>query len=102
MRTLSKSLHHPTRLHTPENSVPHQLKEVCERAEGLGENLPKRPDCLIWLSVRWRSSSFDVPELDLEAESPAPQSGPAAESHRKPLQSKLGIDQNQGRVLQGA
>ena len=32
--------------------------------------------------------SFDAPELDLEAESPAPRSEPAAESRRKPPQSK--------------
>ena len=36
--------------------------------------------------------SFDAPELDLEAESPAPRSEPAAESRRKPPQSKWGSD----------
>jgi len=47
------------------------------------------------------ASRLDARERGPEAESLAPRGEPAAESRRKPPQSKSGTNQNRGRVLQG-
>ena len=75
----------PTRLHTPEFPFPFQLKRL-EKDRGSRKGWSKPVDGTIREIAM--AFSFDTPELDLEAESPAPRSEPAAESRRKPPQSK--------------
>src|SRR5207244_13324851 len=86
-----KRLHHPTCLHTPQKSVQYQLKKL-----GTNTGLGKR-----FVEEITIASRFDARERALEAESPAPRGEPAAGSHRKPTQSKWGIDQHRGGVQQG-
>jgi hypothetical protein len=73
-----KGLHHPTCLHTPQKSVQSQLKKLGTN-RGLGKRLATlhptgltEPILSLEIAI---ASSFDAPEQDLEAESPAPRLG---------------------------
>ncbi len=82
MGTLSKSLHYPTCLHTPQKSVQYQLKKL-----GTNTGLGKR-----FVEEITIASRLDARERGPEAESPAPRGEPLpshVENSRSPSRQQI-------------